>query len=436
MRRLSFAQRTLARTRARKAARVPTAWRETVNILTPHDRQREFIESTAKRKVIRAGRRGGKTVGIAILACRAFMQGRRVLYGAPTQEQISRFWTEVKRAFENAVDSGALYKNETEHIIELPGTETRIRAKTAWDADTLRGDYADLLILDEFQLMAEDTWDYVGAPMLIDNDGEAVFIYTPPSLNSKFRTKARDPQNAAKLFKKAQADTTGRWAAFHFSSHDNPHISADALNEITADMTALAYEQEILAVDHDEVPGALWTRALIADYRVRQIASDLVRVVIGVDPPGGRTECGIVVAGLGMDGHGYVLDDISLQASPETWAQRVLTAYDEWDVDCIVAEANFGGDMVRHTLRTAEGGSEVTIKVVHATRGKAVRAEPIAAHYERGRVHHVGSFPRLENELCSWIPDAGMPSPNRLDAAVWALSDLLLKRKPGKAETF
>src|SRR5260221_11511538 len=162
----------------------------TVRLPRPHARQLAFIDSPAKRKVVRAGRRGGKTVGVAVYACEQFLRGRRVLYGTPTQEQIDRFWEECKRALREPLDAGVFYKNETRHIIELPGTEQRIRAKTAWDADTLRGDYADILILDEFQLMHEETWDVVGAPMLLDHDGDAAFIYTPPSIRSLQHSRA------------------------------------------------------------------------------------------------------------------------------------------------------------------------------------------------------------------------------------------------------
>lgn len=372
---------------------------------------------------------------MGILAARAFLAGRRILYAAPTEDQVETFWWEVKAAFEAAIDTGALYKNETKHILEVVGTKNRIRAKTAWDADSLRGDYGDLIILDEFQLMSEDALDRVVYPMLLDNDGDLVLVYTPPSLHSKSRTKARDPQFAAKLFKKAQADTTGRWAAFHFSSHENPHISEIALAELTEDMTAYAIQQEIEALDLDEAPGALWTRATLDTTRVKQMPA-LTRLVIGVDPPGGRVEAGIIAAGLGADGHGYVLDDLSLLGSPETWAAAVIGGYHAWEADRVVVEINFGGDMVKHTLRTAHDGGDVAIKTVHASRGKAIRAEPIAALYERGRVHHVGGFPLLEDEQCSWTPNEGMPSPNRLDALVWALTELMLKPHNQKAESF
>ncbi len=147
----------------------------TTRLKRPHTKQDAFINSPAKRKVIRAGRRGGKTTGAAILAVKTFLAGRRVLYTAPTQEQVEAFWSEVKTALREPIEAGVFQKNETRHTIELPYSEQRIRGKTAWNADTLRGDYADLLIFDEYQLVDADAWSLVGAPMLLDNDGDAVF---------------------------------------------------------------------------------------------------------------------------------------------------------------------------------------------------------------------------------------------------------------------
>ena len=120
-----------------------------VRLRRPHSHQALFVESQAKRIMLRAGRRGGKTVGIAIRALRRFLAGRRVLYAAPTQDQVDTFWWEVKRALGELIDSGLVYKNESKHLVEFKGTKQRIRAKTAWNADTLRGDYADDLILVE-----------------------------------------------------------------------------------------------------------------------------------------------------------------------------------------------------------------------------------------------------------------------------------------------
>jgi hypothetical protein len=396
----------------------------------PHAKQTEFVESTAKRVVVRAGRRGGKTVGVAIRAVKRFLAGRRVLYAAPTQEQIDRFWTEVTRMLHAPIEAGKLYKNETRHIVEVSGTERRIRAKTAWNADTLRGDYADDLILDEWQLMNEDAWGVVGAPMLMDNDGDAVFVYTPPSLHSRSATKANDPQHAAKLYKKAKADTSGRWAAFHFTSHDNPHISATAISEIAADMTALAYRMEIKAEDVDEAPGALWTRALLEQTRVIK-APDCERVVVAIDPSASSTgdEAGIITAGK-AEGHGYLIADDSVQGSPKTWATAAVTAYHRHKADSIVAEANNGGEMITHTIATVD--PKIKVRLVHASRGKQTRAEPIAAVYEHLRGHMVGTFPALEDEMTLWTP--GDPSPNRMDAMVWAFTELGLTIAPKRVK--
>lgn len=398
---------------------------ETIHLPEPHPKQAEFINSLAKRKVVRAGRRGGKTVGMGIYAVQKFCLGHRVLYAAPTSEQISRFWATVTRALAPAIDKRVLYKNETEHIIEVKGKEQRLRAKTAWNSDSLRGDYADELILDEYQLMNEDAWGLVGAPMLLDNDGNATFIYTPPSLHSRSASKANDPQHAAKLFKKAKElskTQPARWATFHFSSMDNPHISKDALDEITGDMTALAYRMEILAEDIDEAPGALWTRKTLDDYRVLIAPGELAKIVVAVDPSISTSgdDAGIIVAGLAA-GHGYILEDCTVQGSPLTWAKAACDAYHRHNANLVVAEKNQGGEMVSLTL--AQADAKVPVKLVHASRGKIIRAEPVAAKYEKGQVHHVGCFPKLEDELCLYLP--GDPSPNRLDAVVWALTELM-----------
>jgi hypothetical protein len=408
-----------------------------IHLPRPHDKQRAFISSPAKRKVIRAGRRGGKTVGVGVYGVERFLQEKRVLYAAPTSEQIQRFWVTVTRALAEPIDKGILYKNESEHIIELKGTEQRIRAKTAWNADSLRGDYADELILDEWQLMNEDAWGVVGAPMLLDNNGNATFIYTPPSLHSRSASKADDPQHAAKLFRKAQElakKNPLRWATFHFSSMDNPYISSEALDEITSDMTDLAYRMEILAEDIDQAPGALWTRLNIEANRVIS-SPELSKIVVAVDPTtsadGGGDAAGIICAG-SLNNQVYVLQDRTLNGSPLQWAQEALRAYYLNKANLIVAEQNQGGEMVAMTIKQAEitlpdgrtvTGKNVPVKLVHAARGKYVRAEPVSAKYEQNKVHHVGPFPQLEDELCLWLP--GDKSPNRLDALVWAVTDLI-----------
>jgi predicted phage terminase large subunit-like protein len=188
--------------------------------------------------------------------------------------------------------------------------------------------------------------------------------------------------------------------------------------------------QEINAELLTDVPGALWTLALLDEHRLRE-APVLQRIVIGVDPAAsdgeGSAETGIVVAGKGSDGHGYVLEDVTLAGSPNEWARAVVAAYQRHKADRVVAEINNGGAMVEHTLRTVD--RKLPITVVHASRGKITRAEPVAALYEQGKVHHVGAHIALEDQMTTY--DGSGESPDRMDALVWALTDLLLGPRPG-----
>jgi len=182
--------------------------------------------------------------------------------------------------------------------------------------------------------------------------------------------------------------------------------------------------QELLGELLEDVEGALWSLELIETAR-RTEAPDLQRVIVAVDPSGGdgsgNDEQGIVVAALGVDGEFYVLADRSCKMSPAGWAQRAVGAYHEFKADRVVAERNFGGAMVESTIKAVN--QSVPVHMVSASRGKVQRAEPIAALYEQGRVHHVGPLPDLEDQLTTWTPDSGT-SPDRMDALVWALTEL------------
>jgi phage terminase large subunit-like protein len=166
-------------------------------------------------------------------------------------------------------------------------------------------------------------------------------------------------------------------------------------------------------------------------------APEMKRKVIGVEPSGAREgqdsshdEQGIVVGGVGVDDHGYVLEDASCQLSPHGWGRRVVEKYVQWDADCIVAEENFGGAMVEETIQTAadDMGVHIRYKPIKVSRGKVVRAEPLAALYEQRRVHHVGVFGMLEDQMCCFTQQGyvGGRSPDRADAGVFAMSELML----------
>jgi phage terminase large subunit-like protein len=186
--------------------------------------------------------------------------------------------------------------------------------------------------------------------------------------------------------------------------------------------------QELDAELLDDVPGALWTRSILEKYRVRYTPV-LVRIVVAIDPAASVTEdsaeTGIIVAGIDRLGEGYVIDDLTLKGSPDTWAKAAVDAYRKYQADMIVGEANNGGDMVESTIRTVD--KNVPFKKVWASRGKYTRAEPVSALYEQGKVHHVGTFAELEDQYCTWVP--GEDSPDRMDAAVWALTELMLEEE-------
>jgi predicted phage terminase large subunit-like protein len=193
--------------------------------------------------------------------------------------------------------------------------------------------------------------------------------------------------------------------------------------------------QELEAELLDDMPGALWTRDMIEKARV-SVAPELRRVVVAIDPAASShedsDETGIIVAGVSADGHAYVLDDVSGRMPPPDWARTAIRAYRDRRADRIVAEVNNGGEMVGATIRMVDANA--AFQAVHASRGKVARAEPVAALYEQGRVHHVGAFPTLEDQMAGFASDfdrvrAGY-SPDRVDALVWALSELIVSALP------
>jgi len=190
--------------------------------------------------------------------------------------------------------------------------------------------------------------------------------------------------------------------------------------------------QELNAELLDDVPGALWTRDMIDEARKGVRLPDMSRIVVSIDPSGTRGDedegdsIGIIVAGKGVDGIGYIMADRTCKLSPDGWGRRSVAAYHEFKADRIIAERNFGGAMVEHVIRTID--RSVSYSEVVASRGKIVRAEPVAALYEQGKVRHVAGMERLEDQMCSMTSDGylGEGSPDRVDALVWALTELMV----------
>jgi hypothetical protein len=183
--------------------------------------------------------------------------------------------------------------------------------------------------------------------------------------------------------------------------------------------------QELYGELLEDAEGALWTRALIEEARVTE-APSCYRIVVAIDPAVTSGEdadsTGIVVAGATPDGHYWVFEDATMRGTPEQWARKAVEMYRKWSCDRVIGESNNGGDMIEALLRQVD--PTISYRKVTATRGKRVRAEPVSALSEQLRLHMVGAFPDLEDQMVSWQPDSN-ESPDRMDAMVWAITDLM-----------
>jgi phage terminase large subunit-like protein len=292
---------------------------------------------------------------------------------------------------------------------------------TLFSADAperLRGPQHDAFWADELCAWrhASYAWDMLLLGLRLGANPRGV-ITTTPKVMPLYKQLLTDP-------------TVTVTASSTFQNADNlaPAFLADIVTRYAG--TRLG-RQELDADLVEDVEAALWRRPWIEQARVSK-APTLTRVVVAVDPAvtsGAQAhETGIIVAGRDDRGHAYILDDRSLRASPDAWARRAIGAYRDAKADRLVAEANQGGELVLHTLQMVD--RNVPVSLIHATRGKRTRAEPVAALYEQGRVHHVGRFPTLEDQLCLWDAQAGEISPDRLDALVWAVTELIVDAPP------
>jgi phage terminase large subunit-like protein len=311
-------------------------------------------------------------------------------------------------------------------LVEWPnGADAHLYNAT--EPDQLRGPQHDLAWCDELAKWryVRETWDMLQFGMRTGYSPRQIITTTPrpiPLVKTLLQQAARDPDTTVV--------TRGR-------TMDNAaHLAPQFMRTILAQYEGTRLgRQELDAEIIDEAANALWTRGVLDARRVRlDECPTFARVVVGVDPAikessdGDSTSAtGIIVAGMGEDGRAYVLDDLSCRLSPHGWARKVCAAYDLYDADAVVVEVNQGGAMVESVLRAER--PMLPIRSVRATRGKTVRAEPIAALYEQGRVSHAGAFPALEDQMVLFTPFGieGSGEADRVDALVWALSELLPK---------
>ena len=302
--------------------------------------------------------------------------------------------------------------NKSNGIITLKNNSI-IQTFSADTPDSLRGPQFHFAWTDELAAWQyEDTWNQLQFGLRLGDNPQTVITTTP-----------RPTKLIKDLIKR---DTTIVTRGSTFDNAENLSQSALLEMQMRYGGTRLG-QQELYGAVLDDNPGALWNRANLEATRIK--ASEvpvLVRIVVGVDPAVTSGEdsdsTGIVVAGLSGDGNYYVLADDTIKASPQVWAEKAISSFEQHKADRIIAEVNNGGDLVVHLLQQVK--NTVPVKKVTASRGKAVRAEPIAALFEQGRAHLVGYYPELEDQLCEWEPGTNMSSPDRMDAMVWALTEL------------
>jgi predicted phage terminase large subunit-like protein len=293
---------------------------------------------------------------------------------------------------------------------------------SADEPERLRGPQHDFAWCDELAAWRYPAaWDMLMFGLRLGDDPRAV-VTTTPRPTKLIRELLADPKVAV---------TRGR------TVENEANLAPAFLAQIVRryEGTRLG-RQELDGELLEDTPGALWQRSLIETARIPALP-ELSRVVVAIDPAAASgedsDETGIVIAGQDTRGHGYVLGDVSGRYPPSEWARAAITAFTAHAADRIVAEVNNGGEMVEATLRTID--PNVPFHAVRASRGKVARAEPVAALYEQGRVHHLGTFPQLEDQMCSFTADfdravAGY-SPDRVDALVWALTELLVETRAG-----
>jgi phage terminase large subunit-like protein len=297
------------------------------------------------------------------------------------------------------------------HLLEWPNGATSLLF-SADEPERLRGKQHEKLWCDELASWRNpESWDQAMFGLRLGANPQSV-VTTTPRPSAIIKALAKDPHTVV---------TRG-------TSYENRANLAPAFLDkiITKYEGTRLGRQELNAELLEDREGALFTQALIDGARV-QMSPELVRIVVAVDPAVTANkesdETGII--GAGVDGrkpaHFYVLDDESLQASPQKWARKVVSLFHRRGADRVVAEVNQGGDLVEATLRTVD--PNIAYRAVHATRGKAVRAEPVSALYEQGRVHHVGLFGELEDQMTDFVPGES-ESPDRMDALVWAVTEL------------
>lgn len=384
-------------------------------------------KSTAKFIVVPAGRRTGKTKGIANASIEWIIEGKKILWGDTISGNIDRY---VDRYFKPELIASKLnYSYSTQKkVLTIEGFDGYIDFRSADRPENWEGFGYDIILLNEAGIILKNDYLYTNAvlPMLMDNAGSKLFAIGTPKGKE---TKNGKEHRYFSLYKRC-LDNDPSFQLFQFSSYDNPFLSQKDVTELEEEMKLMnpaMVRQEIYAEFVDGAAGELWDEVIIERQRIK-VCPQLSRITVNIDPAISNTatsdETGITVTGKDSNGNGYLLADESGKYSPEQWATIAVNLANEWKADCIVAEKNQGGDMVQSVLKST--GCKIRIKLVTATKGKFVRAEPIYSFYEQGKIFHVGYHYKLERQMCIFTSDL-KNSPDRVDSMVWGFTELLLQ---------
>lgn len=383
-----------------------------------HSAQKQIVVESQRFNVVTCGRRFGKSVLLTDRLIQPALDGYPVAWFAPTYKNLLEIW----RDFVRILAPVSVKSNAVERRIELV-TGGVLEMWSLDSPDSARGRKYKRIAGDELAMVRNlmYAWRNVLRPTLLDYSGDAWFASTP---------KGQNDYKALHDF--GQDDAMHEWASWQMPTWSNPHIKKAEIEALRNELPPRVFQQEIEAKFLEDVEGALWQQSLIDSLRVTTMPQ-LSRIVIGVDPAASSGETGIVVAGLHRGQQrteAYVLDDVTTSGQPEKWVTAIQSAYSKHNVDIVVAEINQGGDMVESVIRNR---GNIPVKKVRASKGKVARAEPIADLYSQGRVHHVGYFSELESQMTTYV--AGDKSPDRLDALVWALTELFSLDTSGKKRT-
>ena len=375
--------------------------------------------------IVPAGRRFGKTKGGCNATIEWMIEGKKILWGDTISTNIDRY---VDRYWKpELIKSNISYDySGQKKVMSLNGFEGYIDFRSADRPENWEGFGYDIIILNEAGIILKNEYLFTNAvlPMLMDNPGSKLYAIGTP------KGKEKKDGKEHRFFSMYKRAVTGDplYELFQYSSYDNPFLSKDdikALEDEISRMNPAMVRQEIYADFVDGAAGELWDEVLIERQRIK-VCPELARITVNIDPAisanATSDETGITVTGKDGSNNKYVLEDCSGTYSPEQWASEALRLVKKWGADCVVAEKNQGGDMVESVLRSM--GVTTRIKLVTATKGKYVRAEPVYAMYEQGKVFHVGYHNKLEAQMCSFTSEL-KNSPDRVDSLVWGLTELM-----------